>query len=133
MAMTNREMVMADFNLFEIADIESRRRARFNAVDFLFTDTPILSLDDDDDPAEDDDSPGESLLNFNPDNHKFTKMRNPFVVNSPLTSPHLRLRIFASCEPAVRFVSISQMAQLTAATRIVLFANRSSRWPNLVS
>src|SRR5438045_717757 len=44
-AMTNREMVMADYNLFEIADIESRRRARFNTVDFLLADATDIVLD----------------------------------------------------------------------------------------
>src|SRR5271170_573529 len=57
-AMTNREMVMADYNLFDIADIEARRRARarFNTVDFLLADTLQIVPDsdaEDDVPAED--------------------------------------------------------------------------------
>jgi hypothetical protein len=42
-AMTNREMIMADYNLFGVADIEARRGAPFNTVDFLvgyLTDRP---------------------------------------------------------------------------------------------
>ena len=73
--MTNREMVMADYNLFEIADIESRRRARFNTVDFLLMDTSNVASDDDDDdvPAEGDDSTEETVPNFNRDNQQIHK------------------------------------------------------------
>ena len=60
-AMTNHEMVMADYNLFEIANIVARRQARFNTVDFLLADTQIVSDGDgvgdvvkNDVPAEDD-------------------------------------------------------------------------------
>ena len=69
-AMTNREMVMADYNLFEVADIESRRRARYNSVDFLLADTSGIVSDDDNIPATDDDPTDETLLDFNRDNQQ---------------------------------------------------------------
>src|SRR5204863_8364075 len=69
-AMTNREMVMADYNLFEVADIESRRRARFNSVDFLLADTADIVSDDDDIAVMDDDSTDETLSDLNPYNQQ---------------------------------------------------------------
>ena len=38
-AMTNREMATADYNFFEIADIEVHHRVHFDTTDFLFGDT----------------------------------------------------------------------------------------------
>ena len=62
-AMTNREMVMADYNLFDIADIEAgRRRARFDTVDFLLADTSQIAPDSDVD-AEDDVPAEDNALN----------------------------------------------------------------------
>ena len=69
-AMTNREMVIADYNLFEIVDIESRHRARFNTVDFLLADTSDIASDgNDDDATATSDRPVEEV-NFNRGNQQ---------------------------------------------------------------
>lgn len=76
------EMVMADYNLFEIADIESWRRAWFNTVNFLPTDTSDnVSDDDDSGPSE------ENLPNFNRDNQQIHEdeesLRDKLAIDIP--------------------------------------------------
>ena len=78
-AMTNREMVMADINLFEVVDIESRRRARFATVDFLLADAETTI------PAPDDVPDGDDF--FNPEGQQLhdeeQNLRGNLVMDVP--------------------------------------------------
>ena len=109
-AMTNREIVMADINLLE-ADVEHRRRVRYDTVDFLFTNATSVDLNvisEGDDPT-DLETPNE----FNPDGQQTHEdeesLRGKLVVDvPPFTANELRtLRVCRHVRPYLTNGSIT--------------------------
>ena len=98
---------MADYNLFEIADIESLHRVQFNTVDFLLTDALDIVLDDNDVFAIGDSPTDDTVLSLNRNNQQVHEdeesLRGKLVIDVPSFSA-FDIRMIQICHCVHRYL-----------------------------